>query len=103
MKTTKDTADIKEITEALDLSELPTKEQEEILVDINDLVVKGTIIRILERMDEKNKNDFAEFLNTNPSGEEIANFIDAHVSNADEIVQETITDFANDILAVIKE
>ncbi len=103
MKTTKDTANIREITEALDLSELPTKEQEEILVDINDLVVKGTIIRILERMDEKNKNDFAEFLNTNPSGEEIANFIDAHVSNADDIVQETITDFASDILAVTKK
>ena len=103
METTEPKTDLELITEALDLSELPTEEQEEILIDIQDLVLKGTMVRVLEQMDEPTQEEFSKLMDSAPSEDEIADFIEAHVPNSDEMVQDTIAEFADDILAVTKE
>ena len=103
MTTNQSMSDLDILTDALDLSELPVEEQEEILVDINDLVLQATITKIIEVMDEKTRDEFSMLIDSGPSDEAVADFIEAHVPNSDELVQETIQDFADDILAVTKE
>jgi 5S rRNA maturation endonuclease (ribonuclease M5) len=103
MSTSETKTDLETITEALDLSELPVEEQEKLLVDIQELVLKGTMARLVEQMDEKTRNEFSLLMDSDPTGDQVADFIEAHITDSDKIVQETIADFANDILAVTKE
>ena len=99
---TKSSKDLETLINALDLSELPVEEQEEILIDINDLVIKGAMVRIVERMDEKTRDKFSDFLDTLPNEDQIADFIEKHVPNSENVVKETIADYADDILAVTR-
>jgi hypothetical protein len=91
-----------EIVQALNLEELPEEEQEEILLDLNELVVKGTLIRLVEGMDEKTQKKFDELLSTEPSEDVVDEFIQKHVPNADNAVKETIAELTNDILVATK-
>ncbi len=95
--------DFERLTEALDISELPVEEQEEILLDVQDVILKGTFVRILEKMTDEQQDAFTQFVETGPSGEEFLAYVSENVPDADEIVSETIEEFARDILAVTKE
>ena len=93
----------KSIIEALDLAELEPEEQEEILGDLNELIFKGTLLRIIERMDDSTRNAFNVLLDGDAAEEVVEAFIDKHVPDADNAVTETITELANDILAVTQK
>ncbi len=88
------------ILEALDISSLPAEEQEEILLDLNSLIFKGSLIRLIERMDEPTKDAFNVLMDTDPSEDEVETFLAKHVPDADAAVQETLDELASDILAV---
>jgi hypothetical protein len=102
MTTAQKLTDYEILTDALDLSELPIEEQEEILIDIQDLVLQGTILGALERMDDQARDDFSQLMDEDPSEEDIESFLYSRVPTIDEIVKQTIADFAGDILAVTK-
>jgi L-asparaginase/Glu-tRNA(Gln) amidotransferase subunit D len=88
------------ILDALDLAELPETEQEEILLDLNDLIYKGTMVRLIEKMDEATRDEFAKLLDGNATEDQIEAFIEANVPEADALLQETVEEMTNDILAV---
>jgi hypothetical protein len=91
------------IEKALGFAELSEKEQQEVLVELNELIFKGTMIRVMEQMDESVKDEFHALIDSNASQDEIIDFIEANVPDSDALVQETVTDLTNDILAVTKE
>ncbi len=90
------------IIEALNLAELPEAEQEEMLLDLQDLVFKGTMVRLIEMMDEKTREEFSALLDKDAAEEEIEAFIEKHVPNADAVAQDTMDELTDDILAVTK-
>lgn len=89
-----------DILEALDISALPQDEQEELLLDLQSLVYKGSLIRLIEKMDEETQEKFNSFLDTNPDEEAVMAFIYEHIADADSVVKETLADIQSDILAV---
>jgi hypothetical protein len=91
------------VMDALHIFELPEEEQEELLNDINELIFKGTLIRLLERMDEKTRDEFSKLLDQDAPEEVIESFIEKHVVNADTAVEEAIIELRDDILAVTKK
>jgi hypothetical protein len=93
-------APFKTIADALNLAELPEDQQEAILLDINDAVFKGALVRLVDRMDEKTQKKFSKLLDSDASGEDVEAFIKAHVPEADEIVADTVKEIQDDILAV---
>lgn len=93
----------KTIIDALQLDDLSEKEQEEILGDLDEVIFKGTIIRLLEQMDEKTRIEFEALLDQDAEEDEIQIFLEKHVPNADAAVQDTIAEITDDILAVTKE
>ncbi|MEA2701303.1 MAG: hypothetical protein QOE22_12 [Candidatus Parcubacteria bacterium] len=95
-----DLKDAKDLLEALDIDELPPEEQEALLLDLGDLVFRGSMLRLIERMDLKTKDDFDALLDTNPSEEDVMDFLTARIPDADSAVEETLADIRNDILAV---
>ena len=90
------------ILETLGFNDLELPEQEELLLDLQGLVYKGSLIRLIERMDEHTQEKFNVFLDTSPDEEAVMAFISEHVGDADAIVAETLADIQNDILAVTK-
>lgn len=91
------------LLEALDIEGLDPEEQEELMLDLHELVFKGALLRMIERMDDATKEDFDTLMVKNPSEEEIQAFLDANVPEADQAVADTLADLTNDILSVTGE
>jgi hypothetical protein len=98
-----DTKQTLNIVDALNLSELAPEEQEEILLDINELILKGTLVRLAEQMDEKTRNEFEALLDQDSSEEEIEAFLEKNVPEADTAMEEAVAELTNDILAATKD
>lgn len=88
------------LLEALGIQDLSPEEQEEMLIELNDLVFKGSLIRIVELMDDETKDKFNDLLEADPPEEEIQAFFLEHVPGADKAIEETIEEIRDDILAV---
>ena len=88
------------LIETLGLEKLSIEEQEAVLLSFGELVFKGTIVRILERMSEPDKEAFSKMLDGNPSEDEVMAYIKANVPDADKAVEEAIAEVTSDILAV---
>jgi len=102
MKTTQPKTDFSAIQEALEFDEMTPEEQEELMLDLSNLIYNGTMLRIMERMDEKYKDEFLELIDKGASQEELATFIEKNVPNADSAVEETVAELTSDILATTK-
>ncbi len=89
-----------EINAALEIDEMTEKEQEELMLDLGELIFKGTIIGVMEIMDEKTKNEFHKLIDRNATQDELAAFIEDNVPGANEIALETVMNLTDDILAV---
>lgn len=89
-----------QLLEALDLENLSPKEQEELLLEINELVLKGSMLRIVERMDDAARAEFHALMEGEPDEAALEAFLAARVPDADRIVAETVAELTDDILAV---
>ena len=89
-----------DLLEALDIADLAPAEQEELLLDLGDLVFRGSMLRLVERMDDATKDDFDALMDTDPSEDQVIGFLTERVPDADAAVEETIADLRSDILAV---
>lgn len=87
------------LIEALQMNEFPAEEQEQMLLDLSDLVFKGSMIRLIERMDGDTREAFSALLESDPSEDDVLGFVDEHVPGYDEVVTETLEDITGDILA----
>lgn len=95
-----DTTKFEKMVDALDISALPVEEQEELLLDLNSLIFKSSLVRMMENMDEATREEFSVLMEKNPDEEELEAFLLNRVPNAEESVQEAIETLADDILAV---
>jgi len=88
------------LIEALDLASLTPEEQEELLLDLNELVYKGTLMRLVGMMDDKTKTDFEKLLESEADEEEIEDFLEKRVPESGKAVEDTIQELRDDMLAV---
>ena len=87
-----------DIFDAINMHSLPQEEQEEFLIDLQSLVYKNTLVRLIERMDEATKEDFNTFLTTNPDEDAVLAYIYKKIPDADALVDQVIAQMQNDIL-----
>lgn len=88
------------LLEALDLSELPTEEQETLLLDLNTTIFKSALIRMIEGMNDATREEFAALMDAEASEEELEAFLRDKVPGAEQAVNEAVETVADDILAV---
>lgn len=91
------------LREALDIESLEPAEQEEMLLQLNEVIFQGTMLRLLDRMDESIKERFMTLLNTEPTEEQLMEFLAQNVPGADTAAAETLEEIQNDILSVTGE
>ncbi len=85
---------------ALHLSAYTPQEQEQLLVDVSDTIFKGTLVRIIERMDTTTRNDFNTLMDEDADGEEVAAFLKERVPESDEATLEAVREVTADIAAL---
>ncbi len=88
------------ILDALQVEILAPEEQEELLIDLNDLIIRSSLIRMVEQMDDETRDEFSALTERDVSEDEMAEFLAKRVPNADALVSAAVQDLANDILAV---
>lgn len=87
------------LLEALDMGSLSPEEQEALLLDLNDLIYRGSMVRLLERMDDASRVAFEALVESDASEEQVEAFLQEHVPDADQAVLETVKEISDDILA----
>jgi hypothetical protein len=93
----------KSLVDALGLKELLPEEQEEILIDLGTLIFKGSLIRMIELMDDETKQTFDMLMEKDTDEEEILAFLTEKVPGADQAVAETVKELTDDILSATGE
>lgn len=88
------------LLEALGIDALAPEEQEAMLLDLNELIFKGTLVRLIERMDEKIAKEYDALVERGAGEDEMLAFFQEKVPDADSAVTETVEELRNDILAV---
>lgn len=89
------------LVEALDLSALPLQEQNELLLDLNSVIFKSSLLTMIEGMDEPTREEFAVLImEEEASEEELETFLMEKVPGAEAAVQQAVESLADDILAV---
>lgn len=90
---------MEDILETLGIQDLSEEEQQTMLLDLQSLVFRGSVIRMLEQMDEQKKDAFNEFLSGNPTEEDMMAYLEKNVPDAEGAVRDTLAELKNDILA----
>jgi Protein of unknown function (DUF5663) len=94
---------MEDILEALGIQDLSEDEQQTMLLDLQSLLFKGSVVRMLEQMEEQQKDAFNEYLSGNPSEEDMMAYLEKNVPDAEGAVRDTLTELKNDILASTKQ
>ena len=95
------TAPSKTLLEALDLAALPREDQEEILLSLNDIIFRGSLVRLIERMDDAEREEFSALIGEDTPEEVLTAFL-KKIPGSEEVVKETVDELTSDILSVIK-
>lgn len=99
---TADATSFEQIAEALDLDSLPIDEQEQIMLDLNGLIFRGSLVRLYEQMDGATRDSFTKLLESDASPDELQAFLKDKVPGAESAVRSAVQDLVDDILAVTK-
>jgi hypothetical protein len=91
---------IAKIAVALEFDEMSTEEQEDIMIELSNLIFQGTMIKVMETMSDADKEGLFALEDRGASEEEVTEYINKHIPNSDLLVQETISELVDDIVAV---
>jgi hypothetical protein len=91
------------LLQATGIEHLEPEEQEEMLHELGELVQKGTMVRLVELMDEDTQADFEKLLDDDASESEIEAFLSERVSGSAHVAQEVVEEIRDDILALTGE
>lgn len=92
---------INTILDALDVEALEENEKEEILIELNEVIFRGTLLRLFEMMDIDTRDKYLALVEANVGEEEIETFLRENVPSAGDAFTETVDELADDILTGI--
>lgn len=87
------------ILDALQFESLSESEQEALLIEISDLVFQGSLVRLVERMDDATREEFEQLMENETDDEAMEAFLRERVPGADKAVEEAVQELTDDILA----
>lgn len=88
------------ILKAVEFNKLSTADQESFLEELNSLVFRGAVIRMLERMDESTRATWHDLISNGASEATLQRFLERRAPKAELALAETVEGLASDILAV---
>lgn len=92
----------KNIINDLGLDTLPEDAQTEILTKMAEAVIKRIAVNVLEKLSEKDLDEFEKIQET-AGPEAIDTFLKSKIGNYEQLVQETVKDFKEEIKETINK
>ncbi len=83
------------IIDILELDNLPKEEAEEILIRTGTLIYQNVLMRAVEKMTDKDQDDFEKMLDNEAKPEEIFSFLKDKVVDFEKIIIEETEKFKN--------
>lgn len=87
----------------LGLDKLSADEQAEMVLSIGRVVYQAVLFRVMESLDETKKEEFGKLLDANADEQALLAFLDANVSNFDDLLKEELDKFKMDALTFMKK
>lgn len=88
----------------LGIGVLAKKEQEEVLLRIGKIIFQSVLIRVMERLNSKEKDQFMRLLTEKPDDEKgILDFLKSKIPDFNEIVNEEVASFKKESLDFMKQ
>jgi succinate dehydrogenase flavin-adding protein (antitoxin of CptAB toxin-antitoxin module) len=81
------------IVSALNIENLPKAEQEKRLADIGSIIFQNVLMRVLEKMPEKQQDEFEKMLDSNANPEEIFEFLNKNTKDFQKVITEEALKF----------
>ena len=92
------------IIKDLGLDTLSEKEQEEALLKIGKIIFQSILIKVIEKLDDNEIDNFTELLEKNPNDEKvILDFLQAKIPNFNELVNNEVANFKKESMDFMKE
>lgn len=89
------------LVKTLRLDLLPAPKQAKVLEDIGAILYQRILMRVLENMDDKTKDEFDALLGSNPKEDAMAGFLQSKVSNFNDLVLDEVAKFKESALAIV--
>lgn len=94
----------KNIIKDLGLDALPEKDQEEALLTVGKIIFQAVLIRVLQELTEKEKDQFEKLLTEKTDDEEaILSFLQAKIPHLNDIVNEEVAKFKRETVDFMKK
>jgi hypothetical protein len=94
----------KNIIKELGLDKLPEKEQEETLLNMGKIIFQSVLIRTMEELDDKGKDEFEKILSEKSNNEEaIMSFLCSKLPNLNKIVDDEVSKFKQESVDFMKK
>ncbi|PJA87941.1 MAG: hypothetical protein CO140_01560 [Candidatus Moranbacteria bacterium CG_4_9_14_3_um_filter_40_7] len=91
-------ADIKKsLLEELGLSGIPKEKQEQLVVKMTEVLLKRIFLETVNKLDEKNREEYAKMIENNPTPEELDEFLSSRINNYDEMINTIIENFKEEM------
>jgi hypothetical protein len=91
------------IIKDLGFDKLPPKDQEEALLSAGRVIFQAVLIRVLEILDEKKKEEFEKIIAESPDDQEkIMKFLNSKIPDLEQISREEIANFKKECLNLLK-
>ncbi len=92
------------IIKELGLDMLPEKEQQEALLRVGKIIFQSVLIRVMEELNTKGKNQLTKLLTEKPDDEKIIlDFLKSKIPDLNKIVNEEIIHFKQESLGFMRE
>ena len=92
------------IMKDLGLDLLPPEERDEALLRVGNIIFKSVLLRVLDELDEKQKDAFDATLDANPDNQEaVFEFLRSNVPDFDALVADVIAKFRQESLATTQQ
>ena len=86
------------------LDTLPEKDQEKALLSVGRIIFQAVLIRVMEKLNPREKDQFTKLLTEKPDDEKtILDFLKSKTPNLNEIVNEEVASFKKESLDFIKQ
>ena len=89
-----------DLIKELGIDQLPTERQEEILTAMTEALLKRITLRVLENLDEKQREEFDAVASANET-EKVTEFLARKVPNYEQLIQDEIAKFRQDMTETV--
>jgi len=87
----------KSLLEELGLSTLPREKQEELVMKMTEVLLKKIFIETMEKLKEKDQEEYAKMIEEKASPEAIDNFLKEKISNYEQVFEKIVAEFKEEM------